>query len=1477
MRKSLPLLVCAILLITSLNSCKNSNDVRINPLTAMEVDEDENEENEEYDGPAQADEAEFLKTKDPVLGYIPGERLINAIEYTQNLKNGYANYRFGLLWNERGPVFDSVGPTNGKTRGGGGYTSGRMRAILVDTLNDKTGNTVIVGGVAGGVWRTTNFLSTNPNWQNASDFFNNLAISSICQDPGTPSIIYFSTGEPVANADAVVGAGIWKSVDAGITWSRLPATASAFGRTFKLACDASGNLYVASRSTTAPFASTSGLYRSNDKGGSFTNITPNNLTSINAICTDIEITSTGKLQASFGYNTGGTSSINHRYTSTPATVTSSTWNSGAGIRLSGVSAIRFEMSALADTVYGVTINSGGNIDSCYKSTDGGANWVKQNTTIYAAGLTNTQGWYNATLAVNPDNSAEFITGGLDAYRSTNSGQTIAIATNWVTGLPYVHADHHNMQWMKVNGESRIIIGCDGGIFLSRDGGLTWRDKNYGLGIKQFYAADIHPAAGSNYLIAGAQDNGTHQITTPGLTYSKEVVGGDGMFCHINQQNPLVQYAAYTGNQYRRSLDGGQTWSGTGVSFSGGMFVNPWDYDDSKNVLYGNFAAGSIFRMTGANAATPAATALTIPQFGTGTAAATPSAFKVSPYTSDRVYIGASFPGGTSTGTTKLVRLDNASTGAPVVTTLNVASFPTTAFLNCVNTGSDDNNLVVAFSNYGVSNIWISKDGGASWTAVDGNLPDMPVRWAMFLPGNDNKMMIATETGVFTTDALNGAGTNWEASSSFPIVRTDMIKLRASDNTVVAATHGRGLFTAQLPGNTQPLINFASASTSVSEDSTGTNCRRYRDYIINVGILNPPTGDATITLSVQAGNTATAGNDFDFTTNGSFTSPSAQLTFKSGDATVQPVTVRIYDDAEIESTETFTLGYAISGTTNAQKGTTSAHTFTIIDNDVAPVAKGAANISVGTYNSDLSSLNTPFDGTKLKHRLQVIFTAGELKAAGFTSPGPINSLTLRVKTKNTTKPFNGFTVSIGHTGYTGLNTGFVPEFLNPVFNANYSTVAGNNTFNFTTPFYWNGNNNIVVQFCYDNTGGTAETVTDVVEGNLSPLGVYRASTFSNYTTSGSAGCALAAALVDYARVNAVFATSLGNPVATVLNSTRTEYLNSNNDIYYFTTSGEIMGRIKNLSAHNYGCTEMTIDRAGKLTTPFWNFNPANFFMEKTFRVTPTTNNTTGKYEITFYYSKEEKESWEALTGQSWNNIMIAKLPSAVNKVTPLNAQPDGPGTIQFITPVRGTFGTGYTLTASVDNGFSGFGAGIPGRINTILTLNAQLNSNQKDINVNWNTSAEMTTATFELEKSYDGSVFHKISTVNAAGTKLSPSTYSYVDGEYVQYNYYRVKMIYTDGSFLYSNTVFVEINNVPQRYTVMGNPFGGQVSIRFSRAPLTKVQFEIFDMSGRLVAKYNRNGGAILYSINTSNIISAGIYRLQVKADYEFKWFTILKQ
>src|SRR6185369_6273594 len=132
--------------------------------------------------------------------------------------------------------------------------------------------------------------------------------------------------------------------------------------------------------------------------------------------------------------------------------------------------------------------------------------------------------------------------------------------------------------------------------------------------------------------------------------------------------------------------------------------------------------------------------------------------------------------------------------------------PTNASISCIAIGTSDQNLLVTYSNYGVQQVWVSANGGTSWTNIDGDLPDMPVRWCMFAPGDNTKVILATEAGVWATQLVNGASTSWYASPSFPAVRTDMLQYRASDKLVAAATHGRGLWTQSLL-SILPLNNF----------------------------------------------------------------------------------------------------------------------------------------------------------------------------------------------------------------------------------------------------------------------------------------------------------------------------------------------------------------------------------------------------------------------------------------------------------------------------------------------------------------------------------------------------------------------------------------------------------------------------------------------------------------------------------------------
>jgi hypothetical protein len=105
--------------------------------------------------------------------------------------------------------------------------------------------------------------------------------------------------------------------------------------------------------------------------------------------------------------------------------------------------------------------------------------------------------------------------------------------------------------------------------------------------------------------------------------------------------------------------------------------------------------------------------------------------------------------------------------------------------------------LVCFSNYGVQSVWFTNDGGETWKDVEGNLPDIPVRWAIFHPQNDGQALLATELGVWSTTELYNDEVNWvQDINGLANVRVDMLQLRQSDNTVLAASHGRGFFTCE---------------------------------------------------------------------------------------------------------------------------------------------------------------------------------------------------------------------------------------------------------------------------------------------------------------------------------------------------------------------------------------------------------------------------------------------------------------------------------------------------------------------------------------------------------------------------------------------------------------------------------------------------------------------------------------------------------
>ena len=824
------------------------------------------EENDMYDGAGVAAKFEFNRTKDPATGKVPRERLIAALNNTvllerslQAKNNPQAKLSLpALSWTERGPYTDLVGSSNGNTRANSAITSGRVRAIMVDSL-DGTHKTVWAAGVDGGLWKTSDITASPATWTLVNDFLSNLAISDICQDPTNGNIMYFCTGESYYNSDAVSGVGVFKSINHGTTWSLLSST-STFIQGTRILCDNAGNIYLATRGN--------GLLRSTKASGgaAWTNITPSSAP--NADICDLELSSTGRLHMVTGIFT----EQRYRYTDIPSTCSSAVgWIAPATAFPSFF--MRAEIAVSGNTLYAAPANGSYQVPTIYKSTNGGVTWAATATQPGGGTWANGQGWYSLSVRINPADPNQVIVGGLDNYKTVNGGSSWSQISVWVGfSNQYVHADQHNLMWW--DGGTKILFASDGGVFYTADGGTTIRDRNAGLRIKQFYSVAAHPTS-TNYFLAGAQDNGTHQLTQAGLSNSTEVTGGDGAFVAIDQDQPQFQFGSYVYNNYRRSTNSGASWSS--INFGNfGQFINPYDYDNANNRIYAGASSGQYLRWNDPQTGSSSST-VTIPSFnGMDVTAVT-----VSPFTTNRVYFGV------SGSTSRIVQVDGAN-AAPIDVNLTKAGMPSNATISCINTGTTDQNLMVCYSNYGVSNVWVSSNGGTTWTACDGNLPDMPVRWVMFYPGDDTKAYIATETGVWETDLLNGASTVWVSNATFPAVRTDMIKYRPSDRTIVAATHGRGVWTATVPPNKFDWVNlqwpptaatcFGSNFTAYGQafiagvtEAAGPGAGIVAEFGINTANSNPNTWSTWIpaTLNPFA---SPSNNDEYFATTGSTLSP-----------------------------------------------------------------------------------------------------------------------------------------------------------------------------------------------------------------------------------------------------------------------------------------------------------------------------------------------------------------------------------------------------------------------------------------------------------------------------------------------------------------------------------------------------------------------------------------------------------------------------
>ncbi|UTW65693.1 T9SS type A sorting domain-containing protein [bacterium SCSIO 12643] len=904
---------------------------------------------------------DYLETMNPALGRPEPEKLIPIWEMTKNMQQSTARTpgASGSPWVERGP--NNVG--------------GRTRALAWDPTST---NKVWGGGVTGGLWYNNNITSSTSSWQAVNDFWDNITVTAIAFDPNNSNIIYVGTGESYTGASR--GAGIWKSTNGGTTFSQISSTSSFYyindlvvrneSNTSVVYAAVAGRYYQGQWHGTA----NEGLQRSVNGGTSWTQVLPN-VSGAPEKPTDLDIASDNELWVGVDANSYGDGG-GKVYASTSGTsFTLKHTHSNPG-RVSLACA-----PSNSNYVY-VAFEYNQQLDAFKRTTNDGSSWALRSEPndadngIPATDFTRGQAWYNLVLDVDPNNMNTVMIGGIDLFKTTNGGTSWQQISHWYGGFGYtdVHADQHAIVY-KPGSSSIAIFGNDGGIYYSSNvnassPSIPHRVKDYN--VTQYYACAIHPTANSNYFLAGSQDNGTQQYASAGMNSTTEATGGDGAYCHIDQTNGDYQTTSYVYNDFYHSSDGGANFSNISTDQNTGKFINPSDLDDNQNILYTFRTPTSLYRVTGFQSSNPVVSSMTISSLLSDA-----TNLKVSPYTttSTTLFIG------TEAG--RLFKITNANSN-PVSSDITGSSFPTGS-ISCIEFGQTENQIIVTFSNYGVTSVWYTANGGTTWTAKEGNLPDMPVRWALFNPSNIAEVILATEVGVWSTSNFNSSSPTWTASNSgLANVRVDMLQMRSSDKEVIAATHGRGLFSSNgFAGTTNPSYCAATSTTipcdeyisnvTIGTINNTTTCGNYSDYTSQSTTVSAGSSVAMTISTLNAGGNAGYNDDqvavwVDWNNDQDFTDPGEQeyiVTYSSSvtfplsfnitvpsNATSGSVRMRVRmvyepDDGQITPCGSSQWGEVEDYTLVVQGGTPAYCTAT---STTTPCDEYISNVTIGNINN-----------------------------------------------------------------------------------------------------------------------------------------------------------------------------------------------------------------------------------------------------------------------------------------------------------------------------------------------------------------------------------------------------------------------------------------------------------------------------------------------------------------------------------------------
>jgi len=685
---------------------------------------------------------------------------------------------------------------------GSAAPSGRIARFAVHPEDTRI---IYAASASGGLWKTVNAGTT---WESIFNGQPTISMGDVALTPSNPDIVWLGTGEQNNVRSSQFGNGVYRSNDGGQTWRHMGLVGSRHVGRILIHPDNPDIVYVAALGSLWGPNDERGLYRTTDGGETWERLLrPSAYTGVVEVQMhpdnpDVLYAATFQRERRMWSMVGG-GDESGLYRSNDGGDSWSRVENGFPTSAIGRVGVTF-CPGNSNTMYATAVGPDG---GTFRSTDGGESWEQRNADVQSH-------WYYGELVCDPENPDRLYVPATKFLMSEDGGKTFERIAETA-----VHGDHHTL-WVNPDDPSHLIVGNDGGVYVSRDGGELWQWQS-NLPVMQLYTVSVDMQEPFYHVYGGTQDNGSwggpigtrysDGISNEDWTY---ISGGDGFYAvaDFNDSNIIYSQSQY-GVLYRTDRKSGEQ-----------KIIQPWQPQDGKSESYRwNWSAP--FRISPHNSKTV--------YFGANVVFRShdrgDSWERISPdltrqvsrddlplqgriQPSDAVDLHAStalygnlhalalsslrrglIAAGSDDGLVHVSRNDGRSwhktdsfPGVPDMMKVAMIAWSSTA----------EGTLFVAFDGHKDNDfrphVVRSDDHGASWRNITGDLPEFgSARSITVHPRNENLVFVGTDFGVYFS---RDGGEHWLAlNSGLPTNSVQGIVVHPRENDLVIGTHGRGFW------------------------------------------------------------------------------------------------------------------------------------------------------------------------------------------------------------------------------------------------------------------------------------------------------------------------------------------------------------------------------------------------------------------------------------------------------------------------------------------------------------------------------------------------------------------------------------------------------------------------------------------------------------------------------------------------------------